>query len=99
MDARFNAAEFHGDEVLSHRNLAKSYGDKHLFDGISLKVEGASALPSSATTAPANHPHQNDRGGSCTRTTAASALGPQVRMAYLPQIIHFDHRTGTWWRT
>mgnify|MGYP002226243862 CR=1 FL=1 len=56
MDARFSSAEFHGDEVLGIRNVSKSYGDKHLFEGISLKVEGASASPSSATTAPESPP-------------------------------------------
>ena len=44
MDARFSTAEFHGDEVLGLRNLAKSYGDKHLFDGITLKVEGGERI-------------------------------------------------------
>ena len=44
MDARFSSAEFHGDEVLGLRSLSKSYGDKHLFDGISLKVEGGERI-------------------------------------------------------
>ena len=44
MDARFTAAEFHGDEVLGIRNLSKAYGEKPLFEGISLKVEGLSLI-------------------------------------------------------
>ena len=44
MDARFSSAEFHGDEVLGIRNVSKSYGDKHLFEGISLKVEGGERI-------------------------------------------------------
>ena len=44
MDARFTAAEFHGDEVLGIRNLSKSFGDKHLFEGITLKVEGGERI-------------------------------------------------------
>ena len=56
MDARFTAAEFHGDEVLGIRNLSKALGERSFFEGISLKVEGASASPSSATTAPENPP-------------------------------------------
>ena len=30
-------------------------------------------------------------GESCTRTSGRIRLGPQVKLAYLPQIIHFDH--------
>ena len=44
MDARFTAAEFHGDEVLGIRNLSKAYGEKPLFEGISLKVEGGERI-------------------------------------------------------
>ena len=44
MDARFNTAEFHGDEVLALRNISKSYGEKNLFSGISLKVEGGERI-------------------------------------------------------
>ena len=44
MDARFSTAEFHGDELLGIRNLAKSYGDKHLFDSITLKIEGGERI-------------------------------------------------------
>ncbi|MEI3305737.1 MAG: ABC-F family ATP-binding cassette domain-containing protein [Dysosmobacter sp.] len=44
MDARFSTAEFHGDEVLALRGVSKSYEEKHLFDGISLKVEGGERI-------------------------------------------------------
>ena len=44
MDARFSTAEFHGDEVLGVRNLAKAYGGKKLFDGITLKIEGGERI-------------------------------------------------------
>ena len=44
MDARFTAAEFHGDEVLGIRSLSKSFGEKKLFEGISLKVEGGERI-------------------------------------------------------
>jgi ATPase subunit of ABC transporter with duplicated ATPase domains len=44
MEARFASTEFRGDEVLVLRNVAKSFGDKHLFDGISLKIEGGERI-------------------------------------------------------
>ena len=62
MDARFSSAEFHGDEVLGIRNVSKSYGDKHLFEGISLKVEGGERIALIGDNGTGN-PYQDDRGG------------------------------------
>jgi len=91
MDARFNTAEFHGDEVLYLRDIAKSYGDKHLFDGITLKIEGGERIALIG---------DNGTGKTTLIKMIMDELypdqgrirrGPQVRAAYLPQIIHFDH--------
>jgi len=91
MDARFNSAEFHGDEVLSLRNLAKSFGDKHLFDHISLKIEGGERIAligdngtgkSTLIKMIMDEEYPDD---------GRIRIGPQVKAAYLPQIIHFDH--------
>ena len=41
MDARFTAAEFHGDEVLGIRSLSKSFGEKKLFEGCLLYTSDA----------------------------------------------------------
>ena len=91
IDARFSAAEFHGDEVLALRNLAKSYGDKQLFQGISLKIEGGERIALIG---------DNGTGKSTLIKMIMEELypdegririGPQVKAAYLPQIIRFDH--------
>ena len=91
MDARFNAAEFHGDEVLGLRSIAKSFDTKHLFDGITLKVEGGERIALIG---------DNGTGKSTLikmimdeeyPDAGRIRLGPQVKAAYLPQIIHFDH--------
>ena len=95
MDARFNAAEFHGDEVLGIRNLAKNFGEKHLFDGITLKVEGGERIAligdngtgkSTLIKMIMNEQYPDD---------GRIRIGPQVKSAYLPQIIHFDHPDWT----
>ena len=91
MDARFNAAEFHGDEVLGLRRIAKSFGEKHLFDGITLKVEGGERIAligdhgtgkSTLIKMIMDEEYADD---------GRIRIGPQVKAAYLPQIIHFDH--------
>jgi len=91
IDARFSSAEFHGDEVLALRDLGKSFGDKLLFDHISLKIEGGERIALIG-----------DNGAG--KTTLIKMImdeelpdegrirtGPQVKAAYLPQIVHFDH--------
>ncbi len=91
MDARFNAAEFHGDEVVGLRNIAKAFGPKRLFDGITLKVEGGERIAligdngtgkSTLIKMIMDEEYADD---------GRIRLGPQVKAAYLPQIIHFDH--------
>ena len=91
MDARFTSAEFHGDEVLALRSIAKSFGDKHLFDHISLKVEGGERIAligdngtgkSTLIKMIMDEEYPDD---------GRIRIGPQVKAAYLPQIIRFDH--------
>ena len=91
MDARFNAAEFHGDEVLSLRNLAKSFGDKHLFDHISLKIEGGERIALIGDNGTGKSTLIKMIMGELYPDDGRIRIGPQVKAAYLPQIIHFDH--------
>ena len=91
MDARFNSAEFHGDEVLGLRNLSKSYGDKHLFEGISLKIEGGERIALIGDNGTGKSTLIKMIVGELYPDDGRIKTGPQVRLAYLPQIIHFDH--------
>ena len=91
MDARFSTAEFHGDEMLGIRNLAKSYGDKHLFDGITLKVEGGERIALIGDNGTGKSTLIKMIMGELYPDDGRIKLGPQARPAYLPQIIHFDH--------
>ena len=91
MDARFNTAEFHGDEVISMRNLAKSFGDKHLFDGITLKIEGGERIALIGDNGTGKSTLIKMIMGELYPDDGRIRTGPQVRSAYLPQILHFDH--------
>ena len=91
MDARFNAAEFHGDEVLSIRNLAKSYGDKHLFEGITLRVEGGERIALIGDNGTGKTTLIKMIVGELYPDDGRIRTGPQVKEAYLPQVVHFDH--------
>ena len=91
MDARFSSAEFHGDEVLGIRNVSKSYGDKHLFEGISLKVEGGERIALIGDNGTGKSTLIKMIVGELYPDDGRIRTGPQVRCAYLPQIVHFDH--------
>ncbi len=91
MDARFSTAEFHGDEVLGIRNLAKSYGDKHLFDSITLKVEGGERIALVGDNGTGKSTLIKMIMGELYPDEGRVKLGPQAKPAYLPQIIRFDH--------
>ena len=91
MDARFNTAEFHGDEVVSMRNLTKSFGEKHLFDGITLKVEGGERIALIGDNGTGKSTLIKMIMGEMYPDDGRIRTGPQVRAAYLPQIIHCDH--------
>ncbi len=91
MDARFSSADFQGDEVLSLRSVAKGFDGRTLFDGINLKVEGGERIALIG---------DNGTGKSTLIKMILEEewpddgrirLGPQVRLACLPQIIHFKH--------
>ena len=91
MDARFNTAEFHGDEVLSLQGVAKSFGDKKLFDGITLKVEGGERIALIGDNGTGKSTLIKMIMGELYPDDGRIRTGPQVKAAYLPQIIHFDH--------
>ncbi len=91
MDARFSTAEFHGDEVLGIRNVSKSYGDKRLFEGITLKVEGGERIALIGDNGAGKSTLIKMIVGELYPDDGRIKLGPQAKTAYLPQIIHFDH--------
>ncbi|MDD3347839.1 ribosomal protection-like ABC-F family protein [Oscillibacter sp.] len=95
MDARFSAAEFHGDEVLGIKNLAKSYGEKRLFDGINLRVEGGERIALIGDNGTGKSTLIKMIVGELYPDDGRIRTGPQVREAYLPQIMHFDHPDWT----
>ena len=91
MDARFSSAEFHGDEVLGIRNVSKSYGDKRLFEGISLKVEGGERIALIGDNGTGKSTLIKMIVGELYPDDGRIRTGPQVKEAYLPQIVRFDH--------
>lgn len=91
MDARFNSTEFRGDEVLVLRNVSKSFGEKRLFSEISLKIEGGERVALIGDNGTGKSTLIKMIMDEESPDDGRIKLGPAIRTAYLPQVIHFDH--------
>ncbi len=90
MHAAFGEKAFSGDVVFKMKNVSKSFGDRTLFSGVELNVEGGERIAI-----------LGDNGAG--KTTLLRCLlgeedcqgriqfGPTVKWGYLPQTIHFAH--------
>ena len=91
LTAQFVSREFYGDEVFELKGVEKSFGERTLFRDLDLQVTGGERIALIG---------DNGMG----KTTLLKLLldeeypdagkikfGPSVKMAYLPQIIHWDH--------
>ena len=98
MKATFGEKDFSGDIVFKLKNFSKSFGERTLFDGVELTVEGGERIAL-----------LGDNGTG--KTTFIKCLlgdedcagkiqfGPTVKWGYLPQTIHFDHPERTLYDT
>ena len=91
LDARFTSREFRGDEVMQVKNLSKSFGERTLFSEIYLRVEPGERIALLGENGTGKTTFINMVMGLEPADTGSIRLGPSIRTAYLPQIIHFNH--------
>ena len=91
MEVRFGEREFRGDEVLSIRHLAKSFGARTLFADVNLEVEGGERIALLGDNGTGKSTLLKLILGEEEPDGGKVRLGPTVKIGYLPQIIHFDH--------
>ena len=91
LEARFQSREFKGDEVLQIKGLTKSFGEKHLFSEVYLRCEGGERIALLGENGTGKTTLLNILTGSEKPDSGSVRLGPSVKTAYLPQVIHFDH--------
>ncbi len=91
LEARFQSREFKGDEVLQIKGLTKSFGEKHLFSDVYLRCEGGERIALLGENGTGKTTLLNILTGSEKPDGGSVRLGPSVKAAYLPQVIHFDH--------
>ena len=91
LEARFQSREFKGDEVLQIKGLTKSFGEKHLFSEVYLRCEGGERIALLGENGTGKTTLLNILTGSEKPDGGSVRLGPSVKAAYLPQVIHFEH--------
>ena len=91
LSAKFKAREFNGDEVLVCEGLSKSYGEKTLFSGLELTVTGGERIALIGDNGVGKSTLVKLIMQQETPDAGYLGLGPSVRAAYLPQIVHFNN--------
>ncbi len=91
MRAGFAQREFHGDEVMVLRDLSMAYGDRTLFSGVDMLVQGGDRIALLGDNGTGKSTFLKLLMREEIPTGGRIQFGPSVKMAYLPQIIHFAH--------
>ncbi len=91
MRAGFGQREFHGDEVMVLKELSMGYGDRSLFSGVNLLVQGGEHIALLGDNGTGKSTFLKLLMKEEAPTGGKIKFGPSVKMAYLPQIIHFAH--------
>ena len=90
LNVKFKEREFNGDEVLAADNVSKSFGDRTLFSGVDLLVEGGERIALIGDNGTGKSTLVKLIIGEEPPDTGYLALGPAVRTAYLPQMVSFS---------
>ena len=94
MRARFNQRDFFGDEVLSIKNLSKTFDGRTLFSNVELEMGGGERVALLGDNGTGKTTFLKMLLGEETGE-GKIRFGPSVKWAYLPQVIHFDHPERT----
>ncbi|WP_295625706.1 ribosomal protection-like ABC-F family protein [uncultured Intestinimonas sp.] len=90
LEVRFGEREFHGDEVLTLKDLKKSFGDRVLFDHVDLEVGGGERIALLGDNGTGKSTLLKLILGEEAPDSGKIRMGPTVKIGYLPQIVHFD---------
>ena len=91
MHAGFGSREFHGDEVMVLKDLSMGFGDRQLFSDVNLMVQGGEHIALLGDNGTGKSTFLKLLMEEKMPTGGRIKFGPSVKMAYLPQIIHFAH--------
>ena len=91
LEMGFGEWEFRGDEVLTVKDLKKSFDGRVLFDHVDLEVVGGERIALLGDNGTGKSTLLKILLGEEPPDGGKIRFGPTVKIGYLPQIVHFDH--------
>ena len=91
LHAAFKEREFRGDEVLTIKELKKSFDGRTLFDHVNLEVVGGERIALLGDNGTGKSTLLKILLKEEEPDSGKLKMGPTVKVGYLPQIIHFSH--------
>ncbi len=98
MNASFGEKDFSGDVVFKMKNVSKAFGDRTLFSGVELNVEGGERIALLGDNGTGKSTFIKCLLGE-EDCVGKIQYGPTVKAGYLHQIIHFAHPERTLYDT
>ena len=98
MKASFGERDFSGDVVFKMKNVSKAFGDRTLFSGVELNVEGGERIAILGDNGTGKSTFIKCLLGE-EDCQGKIQFGPTVKWGYLPQIIRFAHPERTLYDT
>jgi len=98
MKASFGERDFSGDVVFKMKNVSKAFGDRTLFSGVELNVEGGERIAILGDNGTGKSTFIKCLLGE-EDCQGKIQFGPTVKWGYLPQIIRFEHPERTLYDT
>ena len=86
---RFKETGFTGDEAVVMADVSKRYGEKQLFSDLDFEVTGGESVAITGNNGAGKSSLIKIMVGEEMPDSGFSYLGPQIRAAYLPQIVRF----------
>ena len=91
LSVKFKEASFTGDEVVVMADVSKRFGAKQLFSGLDLEIVGGECVAILGKNGTGKTSLLRIMTGEMDADSGYTYLGPQVRCAYLPQIVTFSN--------
>lgn len=90
LNIKFKEADFNGDEVLDILSLCKSFNGKKLLDNLNLEVVGGESIAVIGDNGTGKSTFLKMIVGEEQPDSGIIRIAPQVKIAYLPQIVSFQ---------